>query len=125
MQGAWLWAAAALSAITFCVHTFVSGVRVARPFLADEGLPKASKWLNYYCWHIVTVLLAAMAVAYAATASGRVRTDVAWLLGVLAALFSGLSAWVARRGDIHPLRFPSTTLFALVALVTLGASVSG
>lgn len=47
MQVTLLWAAAFMSMVTFAVHTFVGGPRVAAPLLADTNLPKASKWLNY------------------------------------------------------------------------------
>lgn len=124
MQSPWFVAAAVIAAITFYVHTFVGGPRAAVPLLADTQLPKASKWLNYYCWHIVTILLAAMALSFAAVAVGLASQDVAWLLGALSLLLSVLSVFVAVKGGIHPLRFPSTTLFSLVALATLGGSLS-
>lgn len=124
MQSLWFGTAAVVAAVTFCVHTFIGGPRVAGPLLADVRLPKASKWLNYYCWHIVTILLAAMALSFAAVAIGWASSDIAWLLGGLSFLFSALSMLVAVKGGINPLRFPSTTLFMLVALSTLGGALS-
>ena len=53
-----LWLAAAMALLTTLVHTFAGGREVARPLLASNALPPASKWLNYYCWHITTILLA-------------------------------------------------------------------
>jgi hypothetical protein len=120
MQQAFLWSAAMASAITFAVHTFIGGRVVARPLLADRSLPKPAKWLAYYAWHITTVLLAAMAVAYAWAAwSGQAR-DLAVAVTGLAAALSILSAGVASKGSINPMRFPSTSLFALTAC--LGAA---
>jgi hypothetical protein len=120
MQQPLFWAAALACSITFAVHTFIGGARVARPLLADRSLPRASKWLSYYCWHIVTVLLAAMALGYAYAAwSGNGRDLVAAQTALSAAL-SILSAGVAFKADINPLRFPSTTLFAVTAC--LGAA---
>lgn len=124
MQSPWFGIAAAIAAITFYVHTFIGGPRVAVPLLADTGLPKATKWLSYYCWHMVTIMLAAMALAFAAIALGWASRDVAWLLGMLSLLFSVLSILVAVKCGINPLRFPSTTLFSLVTLATLGAFLS-
>jgi len=115
-QQGFLWAAAVASAVTFAVHTFIGGRYVARPLLADRSLPAVSKWLNYYCWHIATVLLAAMAAAYGWAAwSGAVR-ELAIAITGLAAALGPLSAFVALKGGINPLRFPSTSLFALTAL---------
>ena len=120
MQQAFLWSAAVASAITFVVHTFVGGRVVARLLLDDRSLPKAAKWLSYYCWHIVTVLLAAMAASFGWAAwSGQARELAIGVTG-LAALLSGLSVGVALKGNINPLRFPSTSLLALTAC--LGAS---
>ncbi|MFN0045689.1 MAG: hypothetical protein ACKVOS_04410 [Sphingorhabdus sp.] len=119
MQSLWFWIAAAIAATTFYVHVFIGGPRVASPLLADEKLPKASKWLNYYCWHIVSILLAAMAVSFAFVAIGWATPQVAMLLGSLSLLFSLLSILVAVKGEINPLRFPSTTLFALIGITSL------
>lgn len=120
MQQAFLWSAAIASAMTFIVHTFIGGREVARPLLADRGLPKEVKWLSYYCWDIATILLAAMFAAYAWAAwSGEAR-DLAFAVTALAAALSVLSVWVALKGDINPFHFPSTSLFAVTAC--LGAA---
>ena len=124
MQSLWFGAAAVVAALTFCVHTFIGGPRVALPLLADKQLPRASKWLNYYCWHVVTILLAATTLSFSAVAIGWASRDIAWLLGGLSFLLSVLSIFVAVKAGISPLRFPSTTLFALVALSTLGGALS-
>lgn len=115
-------ALASLSALaTFLVHTFAGGPIVARPLLADTHLSPASKWLNYYCWHITTVLLAAMAIAFAATALDARFAAFPYLLGPLAMCLSVLSAAIAIRADIPPLRFPSTSLFALTGALGFAA----
>jgi hypothetical protein len=119
MRVFFLWAAAFMSVITFAVHTFVGGPRVAVPLLADTGLPKASKWLNYYCWHIATVFTFSMGGAYAYVALHPDRPElVVFLTGVTAAL-SILSVVVALKGNINPFRFPSTSLFATVSALGL------
>ena len=110
-----LWATAIASAVTFVVHTFVGGRFVARPLLADRSLPRASKWLNYYCWHVTTVLIGAMTMAFAWMAFTGLVAALAAVLASIAAANAALSAGVAVRARIHPLRFPSTTLFAAVS----------
>jgi hypothetical protein len=124
MQSLWFWIAAAIAATTFYVHVFIGGPRVASPLLADEKLPKASKWLSYYCWHIVSILLAAMAASFTFVAIGWANAQIALLLGGLSLLFSLLSILVAVKGEINPLRFPSTSLFALIAISSLGGAFS-
>jgi hypothetical protein len=121
-----MWAISFVAAVTFAVHAFVGGPRVAGPLLADTCLPKAAKWLNYYCWHIVTILLAFMVGAFAwlAVASEPAVSRAAlYFFGSLSLALSTLSIAVALKGGIHPLRFPSTTLFALIALLC-GLAVS-
>lgn len=111
-----LWIAVALSLIAFCVHTFMGGKRVAEPLLEDRGLPKASKWLNYYCWHIVTIYLLFIGGAYAYVALNPDKPELVVFLSILNIHFAILSVIVARKGKINPLRFPSTTLFTLLSI---------
>lgn len=46
MQVYFLWSAVIVSIITFYIHTFIGGPRVAKPLLENKSLSKASKWLN-------------------------------------------------------------------------------
>ena len=109
-------AAACVAAIvTFAVHTFVGGRYAARPLLADTRLPRASKWLNYFCWHVVTVLLAILAAVLGAGALGQVHADAIRLVAVIAASISVTSVAVTLKAGIPPLRFPATYLLAIVA----------
>jgi len=117
MQVTLLWAAAFMSVVTFSIHTFVGGPRVAAPLLADTNLPKASKWLNYYCWHITTIYTFAMGCAYAYAAVNPEKIELVVFLSILNASFSILSAVVAMKGNINPFRFPSTSLFASVSIL--------
>lgn len=115
-----VWTICLLATATFLIHTFIGGPRVAAPLLADTGLPKASKWLNYFCWHIATVLLAFMAGAFAWLAlepRPAITGPALLFFGALSLVLAGLSAGVAMRGGIHPLRFPSTSLFASMAVL--------
>ena len=117
MQVTLLWAAAIMSIVTFAVHTFVGGPRVAAPLLADTHLPKASKWLNYYCWHITTIYTFAMGGAYAYVAINQEKLELVVFLSILNVSFAILSAVVAIKGNINPFRFPSTSLFASVSIL--------
>lgn len=112
-----IWVAVVLSLITFYIHTFIGGPRVAAPLLMNKDLPKASKWLNYYCWHIVTIYLLLMGVGYAFVALHPDKPELVVFLTILNVHFAILSAVVAQKGKINPLRFPSTTLFTLLSLV--------
>jgi hypothetical protein len=115
VQAGFFWAAAASSLVTFAVHTFVGSAFVAKPLLSDQSLPKASKWLAYYCWHIVTLLLLAIAAAFGAAATGSLTGRGALGLAAFCAACSLLCVAVALRAGIAPWRFPATTLFAIVS----------
>jgi len=117
MQVLLLWLATGMSIVTFIVHTFIGSPIVAGPLLKDESLPRASKWLNYYCWHIVTVYTFFMAGGYAYVALNSTKIELVVFLSILNATLSILSAAVAFKGHINPFRFPSTSLFASVALL--------
>ena len=112
-------AAAVLSLITFAVHTFVGGRFAARPLLDAHDFDKASRWLNYMTWHMVTVLLLVMPIGYGVAAVRPGSADVAALLTLIAAILSPLSIWVAMKGGIAPWRFPSSWLFALIVVAAL------
>lgn len=125
MQVSFLSAAAVMSIITFSVHTFIGGPRVAGPLLANTDLPKASKWLNYFCWHVTTIFTFSMSGAYAYVALHPERPELVVFLTVVTAAFSLLSAAVALKGNINPIRFPSTSLFATVSLLGLAGLLAG
>lgn len=113
------WTAAFMSFVTFLVHTFIGGPRVAVPLLEDTRLPKASKWLNYYCWHITTIFTFSMGGAFAYVAIKPDRPELAIFITFVTGACSILSAAVAVKGNINPFKFPSTSLFAVVSLLGL------
>tara|TARA_R110002167_G_scaffold359423_1_gene576078 strand:- start:1049 stop:1423 length:375 start_codon:yes stop_codon:yes gene_type:complete len=117
MQVSILWAAVAMSFVTFLVHTFIGGPRVAGPLLKNTSLPIASKWLNYYCWHITTIYTFLMGGAYAYVALNPNKPELVVFLSILNVSLAILSAMVAIKGNINPFRFPSTSLFATVSLL--------
>lgn len=119
------WAAAAVSVITFYVHTFIGGPRVAAPLLANKDLPKASIWLNYYCWHITTILILAIGGSFAYVAMNMSRPELAVFSTGFTGIVSLLSVAVALKGSINPLRFPSTSLFASICLLGVVGLLTG
>ena len=112
-------AASVLALVTFAVHTFVGGIYVVRPLLAVERLSRASRWLNYYCWHMTTLTLIAMAAMFAYAAREPAGRGFGVLFTVMAAAFSVLCIAVAMKGGVRPWRFPPTSLFAAVTAAGL------
>lgn len=103
-------AASALSALTWAVHTFVGGPEIATPLLNAE-MPAVPKFTAYYCWHLVTLTLAAMAVGFGYAAFDPGGWDVAVLATGLAASFAGWSLALVRWSGRHPLELPQWVLF--------------
>ncbi|MEO0637088.1 MAG: hypothetical protein AAFY73_10610, partial [Pseudomonadota bacterium] len=77
----WLWISAGLAGFICLIHIFAGGRESVPPLLSSdmESLPK---YTNYYCWHLVSLTLAAMAAAYAFAAA----YPSAWELAVAATL---------------------------------------
>lgn len=108
--------AAAMSLAAFCVHTFVGGRYAARPLLAAIGtLPRATVWLNYLTWQVVTVLLAVLAAGFLAAALGANHRDAALLSAVIAGAISLVSVAVTARAGIAFWRFPASYLLGTAA----------
>jgi len=63
LQVNWLYAASVLSAITALLHIVGGGKTTAQPLL-ESSLNDRAKYTNYYCWHIVTIVIIAMAVCF-------------------------------------------------------------
>lgn len=119
MQTYLLWAAAALCVVTFFVHVFIGGIHVVRPLLASKDITRASKWLNYYCWHIVSVVILFMAAMLAyASFHGEIFVLVAFM-SALSVTLSVLSVLVAMKGGINPFRFPSTSMFTIISIILI------
>lgn len=116
--------AALLSLITFGVHTFVGGIYAARPLLKARDLTPASRWLNYFTWHMATVILLFMAGGFAWAAVSLAAFEVAIVMIGLAAVFSPLCIAVALKGGIRPWRFPASWLFLLIASAGVWGAVA-
>jgi uncharacterized membrane protein YvlD (DUF360 family) len=118
----WLLAATAGAFVSFSVHTFVGGRFAARPLLHATSLPKATIWLNYFTWHIVTALLLVLAGVFGAGAFGRIDTDAVLVCAAIAALISVISIAVTLKAGIQPYRFPASYLLgATAAFAFMGA----
>ncbi len=105
-----------MSIVTFLVHTFIGGIYVARPLLADKNLPVASKWLNYYCWHVTSIMIVFLGIGFWLCQQDQENSVMIGFLAALSTASAILSAAVALKGRINPLRFPSTSLFSGIAL---------
>jgi len=113
----WFVAAGALSFGITLLHLFGGGPTVAAPLLAAKGLNDVVRYLNYYCWHLVSISLALMALAFGW--SGFVGS--AWELAVLGTIMAaGFCIWgvalvILKRQQFREM--PQGWLFLPVALL--------
>ena len=85
----WFLGAGILATLTCCVHVLAGGIGVARPLLAAKGLATTPRYTAYYCWHLVTLMLAGMAAAFIWLGAGSGSRDLA-VAATLCALVSAL-----------------------------------
>lgn len=109
-----LLAASAGAIVSFCVHTFIGGRFAVRPLL-KASLPKATIWLNYFTWHIVTALLLILSGVFALGAFGRLHQDAVLVCASIAASISILSIAVTLRAGLGVHRFPASYLLGATA----------
>jgi len=116
-------AAAALSLLTLGVHLFLGGPGVARPVLAARELDPVAKYTSYYCWHLVSMVIAAMTAAYVRAALEPHARDLAILVTALAAGFAvwslALAVWKRQRIMVLPqwILFLPIAVLGVVGLV--------
>lgn len=114
-MNAWLALAAALAAITTLIHVILGGREIATPLLATERLHAVPKFTMYYCWHLVTIMLAALALALGLAATGLGSRDLAVFATVGAALFCLWGLGMVALFRLRIAHFPQWALFAAIA----------
>lgn len=115
-MNAWLALAALLAAATTLIHAILGGREIAIPLLAAERLHAVPKFTLYYCWHLVTIVLAALALAFGLVAIGLGSRDLALFATVGAALFCLWSLGMVGLFRLRIAHFPQWALFAAIAI---------
>ena len=112
-----LFGATVLSLLTFGAHVFAGGPAVARPLLRSKDLDPIARYTNFYCWHLVSIMLAAMVAGFALGAFRPASHELAVLMTVLAGSFCVWSVvlivWKHRR----PLDLPQWALFLPITVL--------
>ncbi|QNP47402.1 hypothetical protein [Diaphorobacter aerolatus] len=119
----WLAAASLVSAVTCGLHVFMGGKEAAGPLLKSSELDPIAKFTNYYCWHLVTIVIAGLAVAFAYSCLAASGNDVALLATALAALFAAWSVGMIAIFRLPPLQFAQWALFLPISLLGLIGSL--
>lgn len=118
-----LLAAACSGFVTFAVHTWLGGPRVAGPLLRASDLPEIPKYINYGCWHGMTISLFFVATAFAWAAYDEAAIELAWFAFLYNAAFLvwsvGLVLW-KKQSFLHIphwVMFGATTILGGLALL--------
>ncbi len=113
--------AAALLAATIClIHLILGGREIARRLLAAEGLHPVVKYTMYYCWHLVTITLLGMALAFLRAALPGGARALALFATLGAGLFALLCLGIIARMRLKAWQHPQWALF--FPLAALGAA---
>ena len=116
--------AAAATAVICFIHCWFGGRYIAEPLLKARDLYEVPKYTNYYCWHMVSIMLGVMSAAYLWAGLHAEAIELAVLAFALSVAFCVWSlvlvAWKKQR-----LReLPQWSLFAVAAVIGgLGLSV--
>ncbi|MCF2870186.1 hypothetical protein L0664_03830 [Octadecabacter sp. G9-8] len=121
IQNTWLFAAGSAAALTALIHTFVGGPEVAGPLLRAKDIPNTPKYVNYYCWHLVTITLFAMAIGLIWASVDQTQTGLAWMWTIIAVLFMAWSIALVVWKRQNPFFMPQWAFFAVVS----GLAVAG
>ncbi|NNC37384.1 MAG: hypothetical protein EX271_09605 [Acidimicrobiales bacterium] len=108
---------AGISAVfTACVHTFAGQKFVIRPLLDAPKFDHVSRFTNYYCWHIVTMVLFSMGALYFIAATNSEMIELAWLATIYASLFVLWNLFMIATNRLKPKHFPQWALILPTAL---------
>jgi hypothetical protein len=107
--------AAGIGALALLLHVFVGGLRIVRPLLAADFAPFA-KWLSYFCFHLVSLTIVAMAAGFGWAAVDFHARPVAAVLTALAFLAALLMVYVAIRGRMSIVKAPPFWLYFSIAV---------
>lgn len=101
--------------IVLATHVFVGGRLFVKPLLAAEQLHRVTRLTLYYCWHLVTLLIAAIAALYLLAAAAPHWLHLAITATVLATGASLLCLLIVIAWRQRPWRMPQWLFFAIVA----------
>ena len=108
--------AAVLSVGIALLHTFMGGRHIAAPLLA-ANMASTPKYTSYFCWHIVTLTLAGMAVLFGYAAFTPTAVQAGWTAVVLAGSIAALGIVMVPVMKLSYRNHPQGWLFVPVAAI--------
>lgn len=76
-----------LSLLVCLLHTFAGGRAIAVPLLKAQDLHPVPKYVTYFCWHIVTIVLAMLSILFVVAGFRPQSLELAWVATALTASF--------------------------------------
>lgn len=86
-MNAFLIAAGGYAVFVTFLHIIAGGKTVAQPLLEASDIETAPKYVNYYCWHLVSFNLALMSALILLAALNSEWMELVWV-GLAQAIFS-------------------------------------
>jgi len=105
------------TALIWALHTFAGQITVARPLLDAPDLAHTPKYTQFYCWHIVTLLLLALPAAFVLAALAPQHIALGWMATLIVAAMSLLGLALPPLAGERYLDMPQGWLFLPVALL--------
>ncbi|WP_298333218.1 hypothetical protein [uncultured Erythrobacter sp.] len=119
MSSSIFYGAAALTAlVTFFVHVIAGGRAFVRPFQEVDMDPNL-KWLAYYSWHIASLVIALIALAFWAAWAWPIRSHYAMVATSVTVALVVLAMAVSVKGELRWRAFPGIPLFSVISLLGL------
>ena len=111
-----LWAAAAVSFLGFITHAFFGGSMFVQPLMSNTDLPLEVIWLGFVAWHVVSVVLLTLALAFGYTATHPENKALTMFASAMSAAVSILCISVGIFGNAVMLTLPAPYLFCIIAV---------
>ncbi len=121
----WFIIAGLFTVFSCALHIFVGGKIAARPLLDARDMSRTAKYTNYYCWHMVTIVLAAMGLMFLWAARHESGIELAVVATVFAVIFMFWSFGVVALSKGKLFQFPQWALFAPIAALGIAGLVLG
>lgn len=110
----WFTVAGGIAVFWTGVHIFLGGPEIAHPLLASDLKPMV-KYVNYYCWHLVSISIAVMALLFLWPGVWGGPKELAVVGTVLATGFSIWGIVLAPRAGVSYKVVPQGWFFAPIA----------
>ncbi len=103
------------------LHVFGGGPPTIKPLLASRDMDEVAKMTNYYCWHIVTIVLFMMGAGWLWFLMSPAAIEVAILATLFSIAFMLWSLILVIWKKLKFFQMPQWLLFAISTLLSLFA----